>query len=234
MGGDDELRSVLGLRPTSDPAEIPEAWRDAAEEIRAHLCALRGGAPFLSPADALQVFGWLEAGVPVPRVLLALERAAAARRVSRSRIPLSVVSAKRHLGRPSAGAFHRDTLPRGGEPPLAPVVRALELVPPSGYDEGHRAGVATALLGVTEPGEVGLRTAIAAVRTFFEGLWADAPPAVRAGWTAEAEAELGDLLALVDDGTRAALVEETARDRVRARYPTLTAATLAALLEPSP
>ena len=35
--------------------------RDAVEEVRAHLVSIRGGAPFLSPADAWQLLEWLDA-----------------------------------------------------------------------------------------------------------------------------------------------------------------------------
>lgn len=76
---------------------VPAGYREAAEEVRDHLVALRGGAPFLSPRDALALVRWLDEGVAVPLILLALERAAARRRANRARTPLSLVAAGRHL-----------------------------------------------------------------------------------------------------------------------------------------
>jgi hypothetical protein len=206
-------------------SDVPAAWADAAEEVRAHLCALRGGAPFLSPMDAWQLVRWLEEGVPVGAILLALERAAEARRKARSRTPLSLAAAKRHLGRPVAGAFAKERPPRGGEPPLAPLVRALKAVP-TGTDRAARDVLERALLAVDGRGEDAERQALSAVRTFLEDAWRALGEAGRKALADEARDELGDLLGLVDAGTADALVEETARDRLRRRYPALTAATL--------
>jgi hypothetical protein len=206
-------------------SDVPEAWQLAAEEVRAHLCALRGGAPFLSPMDAWQLVRWLEEGVSVAAILLAMERAAEARRRSRSRTPLSLGAVKRHLGRPTRGAFAKELPPRGGEPPLAPLVRALRAVP-LGADREARGALDAALLAIEGRGEEAERRALAAARTFLEAAWQAEGPAGRAALADEARVELGDLLGLVEEGTAAALVEETARDRLRGRYPALTAATL--------
>ncbi|HMV67604.1 MAG TPA: hypothetical protein PKA64_12195, partial [Myxococcota bacterium] len=56
--------------------DVPAAWVVAAERVRRHLVAARGGAPFLSPTDADLLVGWLESGVPVPTILGAIEAAA--------------------------------------------------------------------------------------------------------------------------------------------------------------
>lgn len=214
-----------------DEAGIPEAWRAAAEEVRAHLTALRGGGVFLSPTDAWQLVRWLEQGVSVSAIAIALERAALARRDSRGKMPLSLMSAKRHLGKEARGFFHPAPPARGGEPPLAPVVRAMQLVPAT-FDAQPRARLEPALLAVVDRGEEGVRQALAAIREFLDGAWDAAGADRQAGWRAEAVEELGDLLALVDEGTGPALIEEAARDRLRARYPALTAATLRELLLP--
>ncbi|MEZ4241413.1 MAG: hypothetical protein R3F59_35735 [Myxococcota bacterium] len=195
--------------------------------MRAHLCLLRGGGAFLSPADALQLVTWFEQGVSVPRILAALERAAEARRRSRNRVPLSLVAAKRHLDRASKGWFHRDLpqMVRGG-PPLMPVVRALQAQP---GDAAARRALEQSLAAIA-PGDDALVEALAAVRTFVEAVWTGLGDPGRDALRRQAEAELGDLLALVQPHQREPLVEETARDCLRQRYPALTAATLAELL----
>src|SRR5690606_32445689 len=102
--GDDEL------------GEVPEAWRRGAGEVRAHLVMLRGGAPFLSPADTLQLVRWFEDGVPVGAILHALDLAWEARRRKPSRVPLGLRQARRHLG--ARGAR---TAPPAASPPAAPL-----------------------------------------------------------------------------------------------------------------
>jgi hypothetical protein len=208
--------------------DLPEHWREQAEEVRAHLCLLRGGAPFLSPADAWQLIRWLEAGVPMLEVLAALERAALARRAQRAKTPLSLVAAKRHLGKPMATPFHATAV--HGEPPLAPLARTLLASPAEPGEVALRAGLHEALLAVRAASEEARGAACAAIRDFFEGLWALAGEPGRGRYRAAAKDELADLLSLVDESTHPALIEEAARDLVRQRYPALTVASVLALL----
>lgn len=196
-----------------DELPIPPHYQAAAEQIRAHLCHLRGGAPFLSPEDTLVLVSWLDAGVPVPDVLVALERAADARRRTRSRFPLTLRAARRHLGRPPADPPVRR--PGPGEPAFGPLLDGV-----AGGD-----GLRDALTGLPAADEVG---ALAAVRRFLEDRWASLEPRDRATLEEEARRELGDLLRLVDEDTGRELVEETARDRFRQRWPRLTAAAVRA------
>jgi len=208
------------------------AWRAAAEEVRAHLVALRGGAPFLSPSDAWQLVQWLENGVSVGDVLLALERAAEARRRQRGRTPLTLGAAKRHLGKP---AYPRATAWRAapeptvaGEPPLAPIARALRGQEADG--SGAAEDLATALERIEERDAEAERQAIAAIRTFVETRWLSLGEPRRDALRSRAREDLGDLLALVDEPTGLALVEETARDLFRQSYPWLTVASVRSFL----
>src|SRR5690606_23823677 len=86
------------------PADLPDLDGPRAEAaaivVRA-LVRLRGGAPFLSSADASALVGWLDDGIPVARILRALDEAAARRRAQRVRAPLQLRHAKRWLGRPA-------------------------------------------------------------------------------------------------------------------------------------
>jgi hypothetical protein len=169
--------------------------------------------------------------VGVGPILQALERAAEARRRARNRTPLSLVAAKRHLGRECRGFFHRDLphMARGGEPPLMPVARAMEATG-SKADAQARRALGEALAAIHGAGDEALRAAVAAARRFVEAAWDGLGDAGRAALRSEAEEELGDLLGLIEPHRRVPLIEETARDRLRQRYPALSAATLAELL----
>ena len=207
--------------------DVPEAWRAAAEEVREHLCALRGHALFLSPADALLLVQWLDGGVVVTDILRALERASEARRARRSKVPLSLAHARRHLGRPTRGVFE-SVVASPSEAAFAPVVRALRAEP-------HRTPaleeLCAALQEIQGRDQDALREALAAARAYFEAAWAQLDQASRAALYAEARAELGDLVHLVDEKTVRSLIDEGARDRLRRRLPCLSAASLCALID---
>ena len=55
----------MSLFSASAPPMVPDAYRDAAEAVRAHLVSVRGGALFLSPADTLKLLEWLDRDVPL-------------------------------------------------------------------------------------------------------------------------------------------------------------------------
>ena len=52
---------------------VPPEHQQAAALICDHLVSVRGGALFLSNADAVRLLGWLDRAVPVPSILLAIE-----------------------------------------------------------------------------------------------------------------------------------------------------------------
>jgi hypothetical protein len=213
--------------------DVPQQWRDAAEEVRAHLTILRGGGPFLSPSDSWQLVQWFQEGIDVTIVLLALERAAEARRLKRTRVPLSLVAAKRHLGKAGQTPF-RGRAP-SHEHPLAPVVRSLLTVPrtdgPGAVDGPARAALEKDLLAIRPGDPEGVRLALTATRSFFDEVWEALGAAGRDKLRTTARLELGDLVQMLDETELVDLVEEAARDALRARYPSLAAATFAALLK---
>jgi hypothetical protein len=199
---------------------VPPHYQLAAEDVRSHLCLLRGGAPFLSPQDAWTLVTWLDAGVRVPDILLALERAAEARRKSRSRFPLTLGAAKRHLGKDHRAPDLR--APGPGEPPLGPLLDGVAGA------EGLRDAL-SALRPGDEEAEV---RAMAAIRVFLDERWRGLAADDRADLEARARTELGDLLHLVDEDLGRDLVEETARDLLRQRWPRLAAAAVRSSLSP--
>ena len=66
----------------------------AAEQVRAHLVMVRGGAPFLSPIDSRLLVEWLDASIPVDVILTAIEIVAARRSKNRIQRPLSLNAVK--------------------------------------------------------------------------------------------------------------------------------------------
>ncbi|MEO0600779.1 MAG: hypothetical protein AAF211_05045 [Myxococcota bacterium] len=218
------------MRPTlpgSVDPDVPDSFKHAAETVRAHLCTLRGGAPFLSSADAMQLMRWFEGGVTTTAILLALERAAESRRSRRSKVPLRLSHANRHLGRPTQGAL--PTMPLAadvatGLGPFAPVIAALPA-------SAARDELATAIAGVVGAADAAFPAAPShahhAPEQELEALGDEGRAALRDS----ARDKLGDLLDQVDEGTAAALLDETVRDLHRARWPALTVATLWACVE---
>ena len=210
--------------------EVPEAWQRAAEEVRAHLVALRGGAPFLSPRDAELLVGWLEQGIGVGTIVAALERAAEVRRKKRSRLPLSLATAKRHLAKVARGELK--ALPGGPHPfePLGEALRRQAAADPRGTALG---GLADELCTLpVEDADTLLRGALGAVRRFFTGAW-DGMNAAERGERLHAAAEdLAEIAQDLDEATRIAAMEEAARDRLRQEYPLLTAAVMWDLVHP--
>ncbi len=196
---------VSGGQPELDPA-----MRRAAEEIRAHLVSLRGGALFLSPVDGRLLLRWLEGGVSVPFVLRALEEASARRRARKVKSPLRLSVIKARVAK--ALAEPEPSVPDGSLAPLVAQLRA------GGGALERRA--AERLAALSGEGEALLRAALEVSRDFFEAAW-DA--ADRAALREEAEALLGPLRETMSERKYEAILEETARDLLRQRHPLLSA-----------
>ena len=60
--------------PEETKSEDLERLAEEAEEVRAYLVNLRGGAPFLSGADSQLLDGWLTDGVPVAVIMASMDR----------------------------------------------------------------------------------------------------------------------------------------------------------------
>lgn len=210
--------------------EVPDAWRRGAEEVREHLVMLRGGAPFLSSADTLQLVRWFDEGVPVAAILRALDRAWEARRRKPSRLPLGLRQARRHLGavarRPPSPA------PDAASAPLAPLATLARQLAAGDPASARLLALAEALdaLDADDPDALA-RGALAAIRAFRERVWEDTPESGREAARASARDELGDLLDGLDEATSRSLVEEGARARVLAPYARLDATAVWDLVE---
>ena len=192
--------------PSRDP-EAPHRHEAAAEEVRAWLVTARAGAPFLSAGDGRALLEWLDEGVGVADLLRAIDETAAHRRAKRLRQPFTLRSIAPRLRARTQTARVSKALPARDE-----------AVPwPDGDLLAEELSTLLAESGGTDDAVV---AASARVRAFFDDTWAALAPH-HAELQAAAAEDLGDVSDLVDEHTRAALCEEYARERMRARYPTL-------------
>ena len=198
------------------PFDVPVELRSSAEHVRAHLVFLRGGAPFLSPADALCLLGWLDGGVTVAAILAALDRCATSRRRNNARTPFSLRSARKHLGKPPLDRV--DVPATRGEHPLHPLAEELADQP------------LTQQLLALPSGPDAIPEAVALCRSHVERRWADLAPTVRGERIERAIDGFGDVRNLVDEATLLALAEEVARERFRSEFPRIDTARIEGLL----
>jgi hypothetical protein len=193
--------------------------------VRRHLVALRGGAPFLSPNDAVMLIGWLDTGVPVPSILVALERAADRRRRERRRVPLSLTHAATELRRAASplAAAPTPALAPAGLTGVAHQIGALADAHPA-LDIARLAARVAAIA----PGDDAAEDCLAEVAAWLDTAWHDLGDAGRAPWRDIARAALGDVAALLDDGELDQVVDEHARGLLREALPALSAAAILA------
>lgn len=216
---------------SDDVAVFEPDLAEAAEEVRAALVALRGGAPFLSGADGRLLVEWLEAGVPVAAILAALDHAAARRAKRPARTRLGLHSCRGEVAK-LVGALQVAApapMPAGpvrwpGLASLAEELAAMEV--PQPLMEAREA-LAQAVAGLSrgasgDEAEGVARAAMAACRAFQEAAWA-ALGEGRQEVLAAAATELSALAGVLSPGAFDAAVEELARDRVRAATPLVSA-----------
>jgi hypothetical protein len=189
-----------------------------AEEVRAYLVALRGGAPFLSGPDGRVLVAWLEAGVSTAAITAAIDGVAERRRRKRVKSRLTLWACRTELDRirvsdaPSGG---------GGIAGWIAELQATELGDGSADARAELVQSLEALEGETSI-EARADRAIAAVRRFHESMWR-ALGEGRAAVEEDARRELGPLLDGMEETKARAAIEEVARDLVRARYPLVAA-----------
>jgi hypothetical protein len=196
-----------------------------ADEVCRHLVMIRGGAPFLSSVDADLLTRWLDEGVGVGLILRAIERAAESRRKRRSRVPMTLVHVRRHLGRPTRSRVVLDPSPHGQR-----IDRWLMTLESRAGTDAHREALAALVerlrLLPRSDGERWVRQGVRHVRSFFDGVWCATSDRERADHYQGARQELGDLLVGLESQAVDSILEETARGRMRASYPWLTTAVL--------
>lgn len=192
------------------PAVTTEDAR-RAEEVRAWLVQLRGGAPFLSAADGKLLVDWLDAQIPVPTILHGIELVAERRRARRTRTPFSLQSCRATI----------EKLKRTGGGWRSPADLVAALAPPDPDIHVTEALAELAAITGADP-EARAREACAVLRRFHARVW-ETLGDERATLLAEAAADLAALRELLGQDGFDRACEEHSRDRVRSRYPTLSA-----------
>jgi hypothetical protein len=194
----------------------------AAEQVRAHLVMVRGGAPFLSPLDSKLLVEWLDSAVPVDVILTAIEDVASRRSKARMKNPLTLRAIKAVVAK---GRKRPKTVNHTGSPndtaPLTRLVQRLEkaqepelqLLAPD-FQALEAAGLQGAEL---------LAAVLTVARQFHEGLWERSD---QKELKAQAEAEVGELRDMMSEARFECALEEVARDNLRKRYKLLSAPTL--------
>ena len=208
-----------------------------AEAVRAYLVSVRCGSPFLSGADAALLHDWLTAGLRIGVVVRAIDRVSTRRLAQRTRAPLSLASCRAEVRKlaanPGRWASSARAEGRAGRR-LTTLHEATEGecadhgsldTPASSVDGPESARLYAAALrqveALTESDpETRCEQAVAIGRSFFDALWDQAD---RAALLAEVSAEMEDLRELCAPSEWDAVCEAAARDRLRRRYPRLTA-----------
>jgi hypothetical protein len=205
---------------------IPSEHQDKAEEIRAYLVHVRGGAPFLSGADCLLLTSWLDANISVLAITTAIDRVAEKRRAKRVRSRMSLNNCKGTLTK---------VLGNKAKPPkiLKPIVHIgltgladhIALIPISPHLERYKENLVKQFLllskkhlSLQEKAEKG----ISLCRQFHEEVW-DASIEQHEDLQEKAEQELESLRALLGMQHWREMVEEVMRDKLRAQFPTISA-----------
>ncbi len=205
---------------------------ERAEQVRAYLVSLRGGAPFLSGADGRLLVGWLEDGVPVPTILSALDRVHARRLKRRARTRLSLGAVKREVTK-AAGGMSDAPVPAAAAPSAdaeaLAAARAIYAEALAALDVGPslRAAQAALVAGVAgapvTDADAAATAAIAACRAFHDACWVALGPDEQARLRAAARHDLAALADSLAESVLSDLVEEAARGGLRARFPLASA-----------
>lgn len=208
----------LALSPPTLDAD--DRMAAAAEEVRAWFVLARGGAPFLSATDGHTLIAWLEAGIPVSMVMLAIEQVARRRAERKTRTPFHLDSCAATLKKLSRNLENKPSsrgrtklqsvpAPLPNDAPLAEVLLVKQ------------TREQLAALPADLPDEQA-RKACVIVRAFQEELWELLRPD-HARLLGQAAEELEDLREILGPAGMARACEERAREMVKRRYPEFTA-----------
>lgn len=205
---------------------IPPQHQEKAEEIRAYLVHVRGGAPFLSGADCRLLTTWLDDNVSVLAITTAIDRVAEKRRAKRVRSRLSLNNCKgtlkRVLGKKTKPTKALKPIVHIGLHGLAQRIQELILSDHLTPYQNILVEKLTQLSQEDIPMQEKADKAIGFCRIFHEKVWenhVDHHEDLRT----EAEKELESLRPLLGTQHWREMVEEVMRDKIRSKYPLISA-----------
>lgn len=208
---------------------VPEALAPLAEEVRRWFVQLRGGGPFLSAPDGSTLVAWLEAGVSVSAICMALDQVATRRLARRTRTPFclidvqatltTVLKSRNNFQWRSARAPVAETIPA---PVLPTTLRTRVESAEAAALTSLEAALAALTAGDPEADpEKTATAAIALVSRYFDELWHTLGPE-QPRLLAEAADELCELRNVVGADSFNRMCEERARAHLRRRHPALS------------
>lgn len=207
------------------PNWFPESHIESAELVSDYLVTLRGGAPFLSGADAQLLIEWLDEDIAIPTILSALERVALKRRGKRVRTRLSLNASKGELGKLLRKQAPQAKSNSGIDSMFSPLSRRIrESVSEDslfGMEQIHFSEALEKLVNSSDQTALA-HQAIALLSDFHQRMW-DQSTELQLDLLREAEEDLQSMRAMIPALRWNELLEEVARDRLRARFPLLTA-----------
>ena len=198
---------------------------DKAEEVRAYVVAVRGGAPFLSAADGRLLVQWLERGISVGRILAAIDEVAEKRRKKRTRRRLTLTACKRSIERPSAPTVSAAAPRAATDVTLRAFAEELAGMEVDPHMTGERDKLVARIGALKGSPERVTTDAIAACRAFQEAAWLAAQPTLLE-IRSQATAELQALANILKPDQLEACIDEVTRDIVKRRTPLVSAKTV--------
>ena len=223
--------------------DIPPQHRTSAEQVSEYLINLRGGAPFLSGADVRLLVQWLDDEIPVAAILCAMDKVSLRRREKRVKTRMSLNVCKSTLNkivfRKEAVASSLTELDEEKKeiffPGLLIWTSKIKASLPkllTQYPKGNFAKEQQEMcLALEELAHRNLERdetaskAISLISNFHEQSWREYG-CHQMEFVLEAEEELDNLRHFLTGSRWNDAVEEVARDRLRMRFPLLSAQTI--------
>ena len=206
------------------PDCIPPKYQEKAEEVRAYLVQIRGGAPFLSGADSQILIHWLDENVPVPAILSAIDAVSERRRTKRVRTRLSLKVCNGNLRKILGKTTKKNSKPPIKNPicDLANQIEQMEVAKKLAEKKKDLIEKLLVLNNHDCRTEDNISLVMQAGRAFHAEAWNLAEPE-QEQLQIESEQELSALRAILPSTKWQEAVEEVMRDKVRMRYPLISA-----------
>ena len=209
--------------------DIPLEYKNSAEQVANYLVSARGGALFLSGADLRLLIEWLDADIPIPAILAAIDQVAERRREKRVRSRLSLNGCKGALNK----LLYKKQPKKTDTSAVTTYDQALQL-----WSVKIRDSLTEESLLFSQQREFALRLdqlalenasrkqisekVIQWMNQFFEDAW-NQYGCYQSEWIDTAEMELHNLKRLLTQARWSEAVEEVARDRLMQLFPYMQA-----------